>query len=249
VSIIETEALVLRNYNISEADKLVLFLTRKHGIVRGVARGAKRLKSRFGSCLEPFSQILLTYKQKEHHELVSVRQTELYKSNFELVSEPEKLLTYYYLSELLQEFAPPNEPNELLFRMSVACLSSVNEKLEKVETIVSYFEVWLLKISGYLPNFKHCGKCQKNLLIEETSFLDTDLKHLCQNCLKTRSFLQVTGEQRIRLMLIQKKSPVDFRQIIAEQGFDYSEISKLSRIIIKQILGRDFGYWNREISV
>ena len=57
MSLIETESLVIKSYNLAEADRIVVFLTREHGMVRGVAKGAKRLKSKFGSSLEPFSVV------------------------------------------------------------------------------------------------------------------------------------------------------------------------------------------------
>jgi DNA repair protein RecO (recombination protein O) len=87
----ETEALVLKNYNLSEADKIVVFLTKESGLIRGVAKGVKRLKSRFGSSLEPFSFINLAYFQKDDRELVSIREVELVKSSFESASNPDFL--------------------------------------------------------------------------------------------------------------------------------------------------------------
>ena len=64
MALIETESLVLKSYNLAEADKIVVLLTHDHGVVRGVAKGAKRLKSKFGSGLEPFSVVHSTYFQK-----------------------------------------------------------------------------------------------------------------------------------------------------------------------------------------
>ncbi len=83
MSLIETEGLILKSYPLAEADKIVLLLTERQGLVRGVAKGAKRLKSRFGGALEPFSIVDITYFQKEERELVSIRQIELKKSFFE----------------------------------------------------------------------------------------------------------------------------------------------------------------------
>ncbi|HBR56430.1 MAG TPA: DNA repair protein RecO, partial [Blastocatellia bacterium] len=53
--IFESESFVLKSYSLAEADRIVVFYTRNYGIVRGVAKGAKRLNSKFGSTLEPFS--------------------------------------------------------------------------------------------------------------------------------------------------------------------------------------------------
>lgn len=108
MGLVETEGLILKSYNLGDADKIIVLLTQNEGLVRGVAKGAKRLKSRFGGSLEPFSIIDIVYFQKEERELVSIRQIELVKSYFEKASEPEFLQKFAYLTELLNEFAPPS---------------------------------------------------------------------------------------------------------------------------------------------
>lgn len=47
-------ALVLRTYDFAEADRIVVLLTRDHGIVRAVAKGVRRARSRFGSRVQLF---------------------------------------------------------------------------------------------------------------------------------------------------------------------------------------------------
>ncbi len=88
MALIETEAIVLRTYDLGDADKIVVTLTQHHGLVRGVAKGAKRLKSKFGGTLEPFSIVLVTYLQKEERELVTIQHIELIRSFFKIASEP-----------------------------------------------------------------------------------------------------------------------------------------------------------------
>lgn len=60
----ETGAFVLRTFTIKEADKVCVFFTRDAGKLRGVAHGARKLKSRFGASLEPFTEVSLVYFQK-----------------------------------------------------------------------------------------------------------------------------------------------------------------------------------------
>src|SRR6476646_6680033 len=107
--LVETEGVILKTYNLAEADKIVLLLTRDHGIVRGVAKGAKRLKSRFGSGLEPFSEIRATYFQKENIELVSFQRTDLIRSNFAVAADPAFLQKFSYLADLLISVQPPHD--------------------------------------------------------------------------------------------------------------------------------------------
>ena len=73
MGLVETEGLVLKSYGLAEADKIVVLLTEKQGLVRGVAKGAKRLKSRFGGGLEPLTVVQTEYHQKDERELVSIR--------------------------------------------------------------------------------------------------------------------------------------------------------------------------------
>ena len=79
----ESEALILRSFPLGEADKLVSFLSRSEGRLRGVASGARRPKSRFGSTLEPFSYVRMWFYERETRELVRINQCELIESFFE----------------------------------------------------------------------------------------------------------------------------------------------------------------------
>ncbi len=61
----ETEAFILRTYNLAEADKIVVCFSKEIGVLRGVAKGARRLKSKFGASLEPYTHVVLTLYEKE----------------------------------------------------------------------------------------------------------------------------------------------------------------------------------------
>ena len=50
-------AVVLRQHKLGEADRIVTLLTRDNGLVRAVAKGVRRTRSKFGSRLEPFAHI------------------------------------------------------------------------------------------------------------------------------------------------------------------------------------------------
>lgn len=155
----ETEAIILRSYKLGEADKIVLALTRHMGLVRGVARGARRLKSRFGASLEPFTLIHLSFYEKETSELVSFRQTEIVASYFGLARRDCVYVTLEYLADLTLEFAPPHAPDEKQFRMVRACLEALNSSPETLHAVARYFEIWTLKLAGLLPDLKSCGSC------------------------------------------------------------------------------------------
>jgi DNA repair protein RecO (recombination protein O) len=74
------DALVLRTYTLGESDRIVVFLTADRGKKRGVARAARRPRSRFVGALEPFTQVRVAYFEKETRELVSLNYAEPVRS-------------------------------------------------------------------------------------------------------------------------------------------------------------------------
>src|SRR5882672_439978 len=182
MALLETEALVLRTYNFGEADKIVVCLTRSAGLIRGVAKGCRKLKSRFGAALEPFTFAKISYYHKEHQELVSLGHVEIIKSHFDLSGDAETLTGLAYMGDLVIEFAPPYEPNERLFRMLKACLDAICESKSDLQLILRYFEIWLLRLEGYLPDIRRCSDCHRQFDETETAFVNSDLVFRCRRC-------------------------------------------------------------------
>jgi DNA repair protein RecO (recombination protein O) len=160
---VETEAVIIRAYRLSEADKIIVSLTKGEGMIRGVARGARRLKSQFGASLEPFTHVSLSLYVKEGRELVNIRRAEIIRSYFALSSQHEALTVLEHFGQLLIEFAPPHQPDEKLYRLILACLDAADADPESVRAIHPYFELWVLKLTGFLPDLKACGGCGRTL--------------------------------------------------------------------------------------
>lgn len=237
MALVETESLILKSYNLAEADKIIVFFTHDHGVVRGVAKGAKRLKSRFGSGLEPFSAVRVTYFQKEVTELVSIQRVELTRSYFAAASEPDFLKKFSYLADLLITISPPHDPNETLFRMVTACLEAADDTPALLNMIGVYFEIWLLQLSGYLPDWSHCDSCRRAFDGSETAFLGSSFHLTCSSCRRTSGGTQVTGEQRGVLPSARKLSPARFG---AELSANIAEIAALS-VVLKRIISHAIG--------
>jgi DNA repair protein RecO (recombination protein O) len=189
----ETDAFVLRTFTIKEADKVCVFFTREAGKLRGVARGARRLKSRFGASLEPFTEVSLVYFQKENKELVSISNCEIINSQFVEGLSSETLGVIHYLAELVIEFVPDHEPNERVYRLISATLDSLRrigsstlsggeDRNEKLPAIVRYFEIWMLKLAGFFPHWRNCGACEKNLAGEPAVWLTSEGIPQCSAC-------------------------------------------------------------------
>lgn len=235
----ETESLVLKSYNLAEADRIVVFFTREHGLVRGVAKGAKRLKSRFGSTLELFSIVNLSYFQKEDRELVSIQSVELSKSYFAEASDPEFLNTFSYIADLLMAFLPPHDRNETLYRMTKACLEIASDSPERLACIRFYFELWLLRLGGYLPDWSRCSECRLVFAGKVMAGLRSDFQLVCQDCRMTRNSDFISSAHIEVFHSVQKYSPSKFLELTIGIEDTVSEVSGVVRRIISQVIGRD----------
>ncbi|MFN7946149.1 MAG: DNA repair protein RecO [Blastocatellia bacterium] len=227
----ETEAFVLRSYTLKEADKICVFLTRDAGKLRGVAHGARKLRSRFGSSLEPFTEVALTYFQKENKELVSVSNCEIIRSSFDLSSRSEMLAATEYLAELALEFLPDHEPNEKVYRLIAATLEALRQSPDKApDPLVRYFEVWLLKLAGFFPDLRHCGSCEKSLEREASVWLTADDTPQCLECSGRRGE-ELRPNVRQMIQVILQKSPGAF----FTSSHDHRVLGQIKNITTRQI--------------
>ena len=143
------DALVLRTYKLGEADRIVVFLTRDRGKKRGVAKGARRTRSRFMGALEPLTEVRVAYFEKERRELVGLNYAEPIRSPMTL-DATETLGYVEYFAELLDEWAQEADADERLYRLGASMLQALAAGAP-VEPLARYFEYWLLRLQGLYP--------------------------------------------------------------------------------------------------
>lgn len=209
MALVNTDAIVLRTYNLAEADRIAVCLTRSAGLVRAVAKGARRMKSRFGAALEPFTLIRLAFYERENRELVSISNAEIVKSHFNLAGQLETSEILAYMAELVGDFAPPHEANEKLFRMVTACVDALETSAATPRLILRYFEVWLLRLAGLFPDVRSCAECGARLSEGDAAYLDVEVNSHCQKCSHGPATRLLPETQRT-LVATQQLPPLDF---------------------------------------
>ena len=153
------DALVLRTYKLGEADRIVVFLTRDRGKKRGVAKGARRTRSRFAGALEPLTEVQVAYFEKQGRELVGLNYAETVRSPMIECAgggagtpdaHYDGLGYVGYFAELLDEWAQDADADERLFRLGVSMLEAFGAGAP-LEPLARYFEYWLLRLQGVYP--------------------------------------------------------------------------------------------------
>ena len=180
--VVRTEGFVLRAQPLGEADKIVTFLTREEGKIRGVARSARKSRRRFGCSLEPWSRVSLTLFEKEGMELARIDGCDLLESAYRLQEDLETAYLLAYLAEVADLFTRERQSEPHYFRLLGSVLAALKGGLP-IQVAVRYFEVWTLRLHGLLPDLARCGACGSSLGKAGATFQGAGGQILCSRCL------------------------------------------------------------------
>jgi DNA repair protein RecO (recombination protein O) len=156
----ESEAIVLRGYPLGEGDRLVSLLDRQFGKLRGVARGARLPKSRFGSTLELLSYIRIWYFEREGRELVRINQCELIESFLDLQNDYQAGIYLALLSEITEGILGEREVADPQFRLLLLAARAIRT-YGASPAILAYFALWTVRLGGWLGSLDRCAQCGK----------------------------------------------------------------------------------------
>jgi DNA repair protein RecO (recombination protein O) len=161
----ESEAIVLRTFPLGEGDRLVSFLDRQSGRVRGVARGARLTKSRYGSTLEMLAYIHIWYFEKETRELVRINQCELIESFMDVQQDYSSSVALALVSEITDSVLEEREAAEPQFRLILLIARAIRVHGPS-QVILAYFCLWMARLGGWLGPLDRCSRCGKILQVE-----------------------------------------------------------------------------------
>ncbi len=161
MSLFSTRAFILKLDPLSEKDLAASFLTEQGGVVRAAVRGA-RGKSRRSASLQLLSEVAVTLYRKEGAELARLDALELVTSAFDLASREETAMLLPYLAESALTFVPEAEPGGEVYRLVRHVLDALREGVPRA-LASRYFETWLLRFAGLLPEDGVCAACGEAL--------------------------------------------------------------------------------------
>jgi DNA repair protein RecO (recombination protein O) len=246
-----SEALVLRTYPLKEADLVVSFFTRDQGKLRGVAKRARRPKSNFGAGLERLSHVRMAYFQRESRELVNLDSCELIRSQFGLTADYQASVALDYFAEVTEQMLPSAEPNERYFRLLLAVLDYLQPPAKgqsgadtvpagKAWRAVTYFSLWAVRLSGWLPELHVCLSCGSLLndrdAPERAFFGRGQAGLLCSHCRHARGAAgswELGAESRV-LAEEMLRRPVGE---LSRANWDRGTAADLRRFLVQQMEG------------
>ncbi|MFW6172841.1 MAG: DNA repair protein RecO [Elusimicrobiota bacterium] len=175
----KTKGIVIRNYDYGEGHRVVVIFTRRLGKIKGVAKGSRKTKSKFGASLEPFSENDFFLYKKPNQSLYIITGCDKINSNSGI---REDMIKYGYGSLMLEGvniMYRENDPEPILYDLIVEAFK--NLKNENPASTAWLFVFRLLKYAGYRLDFFNCSGCSKKK-IKEFYFSPESGGILCKNC-------------------------------------------------------------------
>lgn len=181
-----TEAIVLKNQVYGEADLIVTYLSADYGIIHTLAKSPRKIKSRFGSSLEPLTHSHIAFWGKEQTSLPRLTRSDIInpfyalRDDIHLFTELAEILRLNLC--LIQDRSPVKE----LFFLLKDTLTNLQRGCDSKIGLL-YYRIKFLESTGHLPNLETCGRCGAlaTSIQRDRSFQSFYINHgtiLCVNC-------------------------------------------------------------------
>ena len=235
MSVVSTEAFVLRTYKLAEQDKIVVFFTRDLGKIRLVAKGARKLKNRFGASLEILTRVRILFHNKPNRELQVLDRAELLYSPME--KERTLRFNYYlfYFAEIIHEFFPDHEKNHAAFKILLNIEHALTNN-QNLDFLARYVELQLLHSQGILSSVVFCSQCNRRFdSLMERRYLGASTEVLCTKCRQEDS--SYLTAPLVRSIHAFERGSMDWVRTL--RGSVLEELGSLNHLLITRFLGKE----------
>lgn len=170
-----TEGIVLRTIPFGEADLIVTHLTPDLGLIKLFAKSPRKIKSRFGSSLEPLTCSKISFWGKEDSALPRLTQSDIIHPFQSIRDNLNCLLRVSEMIELIISFIPEREGNSRVYTLLLDTLRDIEDNLlpaavQKIgkggfkneDLVVNHYKIKFLEFVGFAPKLDACGRCGKN---------------------------------------------------------------------------------------
>ena len=216
---IETiEGIIIKDASYSETSKLITLITKEHGVINLLAKGAKTLKSSLRSTTTKltYGYFNIIYKENKLSTLKEVDIIEYYKN---IKKDINKISYATYILELVEQVIKQTN-NEEVFDNLISSLKKIEEGLNPL-VITNILELKCLDYLGVMPIIDCCSICGNKSII--TISADQG-GYLCKNC---RTNETIVDEKTIKLIRM----------------FYYVDINKIEKLEISKKISEEINYF------
>ena len=199
------QALVIREMNVGENDRLLTLLTKEYGVIKAFASGVKNYKNKksAGTTLLSFADFLLESKNDTYR----VREVSPIKIFFSAGDDIKKLALSQYFCELSSFLAPVETDATEFLRLILNSLHFLSSNDKNIYLLKAITELKIAAIIGYCPELIACENC--GTFENDVMFFNLEDGSLwCDKC-KNGGFLKQITKTELAAMRHVLFSPFD----------------------------------------
>ncbi|GAN33884.1 MAG: DNA repair protein RecO [Candidatus Brocadia sp. AMX2] len=244
MSIFRTEAVALGRTDYSDSSQIITFYTRDYGKIHTLAKGFKRTSGRYSSkAVDLLTYYQILFIKKTHTSLHTLTEAVL-QDNYPMLRTD---LDRYYMAscaaELVNEFTGENDPSEQLFDVFVNTLTGIARDTDAMISLLA-FEIKMLKILGYLPEWGCCVNCKNSIpQISGVYFNAREGGILCRRCqVKFKNGIVVPAGA---ISIAGRFVDINLQRLerVRIQSSICVEIEKMLRYYINSLLNKGLNSW------
>jgi DNA repair protein RecO (recombination protein O) len=230
------EAIVLKRRDYGEADRILTLYTRERGKVGAIAKGVRRITSRLGGHVELFTHGSLLLAKGRNLDILTQAET---LQPFRGLRDDLLRTTYaYHTAELVDRFCEEGIASEAIFELLRDCLDALCDA-EDPALIVRHFELRLLGLLGYRPQFFQCVRCDEALEPHGNHFDPDAGGVLCPRCARGADGTLPLHEGVFRVLRFLQTRSLDTARQISLQNGTRADLERIMHAYIRHILERD----------
>ena len=206
-----TDAINLKSYNLSEADKIVVMYSKDKGLIKGVAKGVKKPKSKLGARMDMFvANTIMLHKGKS---LNRICQADVINTFQKSRQDIDKVFYSMYVTEIVNCFGHEDDPDaHIVYDLLYKTLNAVTNAKSKVDVLLAVikFQLKIMIESGFSIELSSCLNCQKEVQAETLYFVPQMGGIVCAKCASKIPYNKKQMPYKLR----------DFLKTMAQNDFD-----------------------------
>lgn len=206
-----TEAINLKSYNLNDADKIIVMYSKDNGLIKGVAKGIKKPKSKLGARMDLLVANSLQLLKGRSMDTILQAQT---VNHFRKTREDyDKLMLSSYVSEVVMNFGEGSEnSSKEIYELLYKALNRISDSKDKKDMLIAAikFQLKMLLIMGFCVELDSCLCCGERILDEDMYFSTQMGGVVCKDCCEPLG-VKLKMHHKIR----------DFMQAMLQFDFDF----------------------------
>lgn len=223
----KTKAIILKQYEVGEADRIIIAFSRDLGLITLSAKGVRKILAKLKGHLELFNySFLLIHKSRSAIDTITGAET--IQSFKQMRRDLRSTSRIYLIGEFLNRALPEREIHPEIFKLLIYLLREFEKgaKRSRRLILISYFLLRSLKYLGYAPHFRECIHCQKKLKKGGNYFYLLGGGTVCPDC-----SINFNQEFKLDLEKISDKALIGLRLLNENEGTKLSKIKASSKVL------------------